>query len=107
MLCDFTWKEKVYNGMLWLNNREIPGHSAQYFFEEDNFCVEFFQTLFSVDFFRVKFEHILWNRLVPIFTFRKDSLHMRMLLAGRNKANFLSYTYQSDGVSDNILFKFK
>ena len=34
---------------------------------------------------------------------------MHMLLAGRNKTNFLSYSvpYQSDGVSDNLLSKFK
>ena len=44
-----------------------------------------------------------------MFTFRKDLLRMRMLLAGRNKTNFPSYSipYQSDGVTDNILFKFK
>ena len=36
-----------------------------------------------------------------MFTFRKDSLFMRMLLAGRNKTNFFSYSvsYQSDGIS--------
>ena len=44
-----------------------------------------------------------------MFTFCKDLLRMRMLLAGRNKTNFISYSipYQSDGVTDNILFKFK
>ena len=31
-------------------------------------------------------------RPVPMFTFCRDSLHMRVLLAGRNKTNFLSYT---------------
>ena len=44
-------------------------------------------------------------RPVPMFTFRNASLGMRMLLAVRNKTNFLSYSvpYRSDGVSDSNL----